>query len=31
VVTPRREKALVQLVIDIGMVVPAWFAFRTLH
>lgn len=27
----RREKALVQLVIGIGMVVLAWFAFRTLH
>jgi hypothetical protein len=31
VVTVRRENALVQLVIGIGMVVLAWFAFRTLH
>ena len=26
-----REKALVQLVIGVGMVVLAWFSFRTLH
>ncbi len=27
----RREKALVQLVVGIGMVVLAWYGFRTIH
>lgn len=27
----RREKALVQLVVGIGMVVLAWYGIRALH
>jgi hypothetical protein len=27
----RREKALVQLVVGVGMVVLAWYGFRTIH
>ncbi len=27
----RREKALVQLVLGIGMVVLAWYGFRAIH
>ncbi len=27
----RREKALVQLVVGLGIVVLAWYGFRTIH
>ena len=27
----RRERALVQLVVGVGMVVLAWYGFRTIH